>query len=112
MRLEYARRRAALVDGAAARACPGPRRGQGAATPARPRPFRLLGDTAGMHVVLELPAGLRGQRLVVAAAAGTASGLPAGPVLRGPADVSGLILGYGAAPLTQVRRAAGELARC
>ena len=57
MRLEYARRRAALVDGL--------NRG----TQGRPVPFRLLGDTAGMHVVLELPDGYPAARLVDAAAA-------------------------------------------
>src|SRR5215469_16996348 len=45
MRLEYGRRRAALVDGLT----------HGTVDPDANRvPFRLLGDTAGIHVVLEL----------------------------------------------------------
>jgi GntR family transcriptional regulator/MocR family aminotransferase len=91
MRLEYARRRAAIVE---------------ALTP----PCRLLGDTAGLHVVLELPAGLPPE-LVVAEAARQGVGLYAlDRYFAGPPSISGLILGYGATPLTQVRRAAAVLA--
>ena len=62
MRLEYARRRAALVDGLA-------RAGQDTPGAGRNRvPFRLLGDTAGMHVVLELPGDFPVGRLIDAAA--------------------------------------------
>src|SRR5690242_6723080 len=57
MRLEYARRRSALVD-----ALTGP------GVAAAPGTFRLLGDTAGMHVVLELPPSCPAERLVRAAA--------------------------------------------
>ena len=94
MRLEYARRRAAIVE----------------ALTAPPAPCRLLGDTAGLHVVLELPAGLP-PGLVVAEAARQGVGLYAlDRYFAGPPSVSGLILGYGATPLTQVRRAAAVLA--
>ena len=106
MRLEYARRRAALVDGLT-RA--GPRTAR--RTPASTwSPFRLLGDTAGMHVVLELPDGLPGRRLVDAAAERGVRGLPARPLLRGQPTMNGLIIGYGTATLPQIRRAAAELA--
>ena len=56
MRLEYARRRAALVDGLTHGG-----RGAAPAMASEPDavPFRLLGDTAGMHVVLELPTATR-----------------------------------------------------
>ncbi len=105
MRLEYARRRAALVEGLG-RAEPG------AANAAQHRvPFRLLGDTAGMHVVLELPDGYPARRLVDAAAA---RGVAVYSLDRYFADrpaQSGLILGYGTATLPQLRRAAAELAR-
>jgi len=94
MRLEYARRRAAIVEALT--------------TPATP--CRLLGDTAGLHVVLELPAGLP-PGLVVAEAARHGVGLhELDRYFAGPPSVRGLILGYGATPLTQVRRAAKVLA--
>ncbi len=91
-RLEYARRRAALLDGL----------GDGDGR------FRLLGETAGLHVVLELPPGQtadvasRARDLGVAVA--TLEQYFAGPV-----TTQGLILGYGATPLSQVRRAAAIL---
>jgi GntR family transcriptional regulator/MocR family aminotransferase len=91
MRLEYARRRAVLVDALASRA-------------------RVHGDTAGMHVVLELPG-----RLPAGAVAETAAdrGLALQTLERyytGPVTLNGLILGYGATPLTKIRRAAATLA--
>ena len=114
MRLEYARRRAALVDALAGLTCPGTHAraaGHPGAVDVPPEPgtFRLLGDTAGMHVVLELPTGFPAQRLVAAAAERGVGLQTADRYFAGPPTLSGLILGYGAAPLTQVRRAAGEL---
>ena len=103
MRLEYARRRAALVDGLT-HATPGQRE-------ASRVPFRLRGDTAGIHLVLELPDGCPAQRLVDAAAA---RGVAVYSLDRYFADrpaISGLILGYGTATLPQIRRAAAELAQ-
>jgi GntR family transcriptional regulator/MocR family aminotransferase len=98
MRLEYARRRAALVDALAGLAGPG-------------GPARLLGDTAGIHVVLELPAGFPVQRLVAIAAERGIGLWTVDRYFAGAPTLSGLILGYGGAPLTQVRRAADELGR-
>ncbi|HTR91111.1 MAG TPA: PLP-dependent aminotransferase family protein [Trebonia sp.] len=103
MRLEYARRRAALVDGLV-HASPG----QGEAGRV---PFRLLGDTAGMHVVLELPDGYPAGRLVDAAAARGVAVYTLDRYYAGEPTMNGLILGYGTATLPQVRRAATELAR-
>jgi hypothetical protein len=104
MRLEYARRRAAIVQALTMPATPP------APAAATPPPYRLLGDTAGLHVVLELPAGLP-PGLVVAEAARHGVGLhELDRYFAGPPSVSGLILGYGATPLTQVRRAAAVLA--
>ena len=106
MRLEYARRRAALVDGlthADRDAANGHR------TSARV-PFRLLGDTAGLHVVLELPGDYPAERLVDAAAARGVAVYPLDRYFAGPPTMSGVILGYGTATLPQVRRAAAELA--
>ena len=107
MRLEYARRRGAIVEALTAQA-PAP---VASAPPAAAQPpYRLLGDTAGLHVVLELPAGLP-PGLVVAEAARHGVGLhELDRYFAGPPSVSGLILGYGATPLTQVRRAAAVLA--
>ncbi len=103
MRLEYARRRAALVDGLT--------HGATAATAhdASLVPFRLLGDTAGMHVVLELPDACPAERLVAAAAERGVAVYPLDRYFAGPSTMSGLILGYGTATLPQVRRAAAEL---
>jgi GntR family transcriptional regulator/MocR family aminotransferase len=105
MRLEYARRRAALVDGLthAGR--------DTAATGASRVPFRLLGDTAGMHVVLELPDAYPAEHLVEAAAERGVGVYPLDRYFAGPPTMSGLILGYGTATLPQVRRAAAELSR-
>jgi GntR family transcriptional regulator/MocR family aminotransferase len=108
MRLEYARRRAALVDGLTGET--------GGAAGGRPSaaarvPFRLRGDTAGLHVVLELPAGYPAARLVDAAAARGVAVYSLDKYFAGPPTMSGLILGYGTATLPQVRRAAAELAQ-
>ena len=107
MRLEYARRRAALVDGLTH----GGRGAAGASENLTPVPFRLLGDTAGMHVVLELPDDYPAARLLAAAAERGVAIYPLDRYFAGPPTISGLILGYGAATLPQVRRAAAELAQ-
>lgn len=112
MRLEYARRRAALM------VLPG-----------------LRGDSAGLHVVLELPAGRPAAGFVADAAArgvGLSSvdrfysrprpGAPARPgspersaaggpsrIPAGNPPLNAVVLGYGATPLSQVRRAAAAL---
>ena len=108
MRLEYGRRRAAIVEALTALTAltaPAPA-GAGHPQP----PYRLLGDTAGLHVVLELPAGLPPAH-VVAEAESRGVGLhELDRYFAGPPSISGLILGYGATPLTQVRRAAAVLA--
>jgi GntR family transcriptional regulator/MocR family aminotransferase len=108
MRLEYARRRAALVDGLTR----GDRDASADGHPVPPRvPFRLLGDTAGMHVVLEFPRDYPAARLVDAAAARGVAVYPLDRYFAGRPTISGLILGYGTATLPQVRRAAAELAQ-
>ena len=100
MRLEYARRRAAIVE--ALTGAPG-------AADAAPGTFRLHGDTAGMHLVLELPVDQPADRLVAAAAARGVALFTVDRYYAGPPTLNALILGYGATPLTQVRRAAREL---
>jgi GntR family transcriptional regulator/MocR family aminotransferase len=113
MRLEYARRRAALVDALT-------HRGPGATTTAgavgdgadrAPVPFRLLGDTAGMHVVLELPADYPTARLIEAAAARGIAVYSLDRYFAGKPTMNGLILGYGSVTLPRLRRAAAELAQ-
>jgi GntR family transcriptional regulator/MocR family aminotransferase len=103
MRLEYGRRRAALVDGLT-------RAGRDAAGPGPdPAPFRLLGDTAGMHVVLEFPADFPVGRLIDAAAERGVAVYPLDRYFAGEPSMNGLIIGYGTATLPQIRRAAAEL---
>ena len=115
MRLEYARRRAALVDalthGARGAAGADPTGNSGPAGDSARVPFRLLGDTAGMHIVLELPADYPTARLVAAAAARGVAVYPLTRYFVGPPTMNGLILGYGTVTLPQVRRAAAELAQ-
>ena len=87
MRHEYARRRSAIIDVLAG----------------LPPPARLLGDTAGMHVVLELPATVTG---VVADEAG-ARGVAVTTLDRyfsvpQTASLHGLVLGYGGVTLPQL----------
>jgi GntR family transcriptional regulator / MocR family aminotransferase len=89
MRHEYARRRGAITSVLAT----------------LPAPARLLGDTAGMHVVLELPSG------IASAAASTARrrGVAVATMDRyfsgqAPQSLHGLVLGYGGATLAQVTR--------
>jgi GntR family transcriptional regulator / MocR family aminotransferase len=89
MRLEYARRRAVLVAALAGL-------GGGA--------FRLLGDTAGMHVVLELP--YPAERAMAAAAERGVALYCADRYYAGPSTLDALVLGYGAIPLGKLRRAA------
>jgi GntR family transcriptional regulator/MocR family aminotransferase len=95
MRREYGRRRAAIV----------------AALGSAAGPARLLGDTAGLHVVLELPAGTADR----VAAAALERGVAVQTLERyfaGLAVRDGLVLGYGGASLSQVSRACevlGEL---
>jgi GntR family transcriptional regulator/MocR family aminotransferase len=101
MRLEYARRRAVLARTLGD--LPG---------------IRLLGDTAGMHVVLQTPPGLSSGQVVDAA---SRRGVAIGALARyyaGPVTLDGLVLGYGAATQAQVGQAAvvlrellGRLAR-
>jgi GntR family transcriptional regulator/MocR family aminotransferase len=104
MRHEYARRRAAIVSILGDPAVPA----------------RLLGDTAGLHVVLELADGAGAHEASAdeasadeasadeAAAAARDRGV-AVPTLRryfaGPPTMQGLVLGYGGAPLHQVVQA-------
>ena len=92
MRREYGRRRAAIV----------------AALGALAGPARLLGDTAGLHVVLELPVGTADQ----VAAAAVQRGVLVMTLERyfaGQATRDGLVLGYGGASLSQVSRACAVL---
>lgn len=92
MRHEYARRRAAVVS------LLGP-----------VAPGRLLGDTAGMHIVLELPP----EQARATAAEALARGVSTVTLDRyfaGQPDPGGLVLGYGGACLSDVTRGCRILA--
>ena len=96
MRHEYARRRAAMTEILGpAPASPG--------TGAWPGHARLTGDTAGMHMILELPSGVADE-VAAAAQAGGVDVVTLASYFTGPPSVHGLVLGYGAADLAMVRR--------
>ena len=93
MRHEYARRRAAMtaILGEVL---------AGQAVPAA----RLTGDTAGMHMVLELPPGLVSTVVTAAGQRGVTIAALDHRYYAGPVTGHGLVLGYGAADLAGVRR--------
>jgi GntR family transcriptional regulator/MocR family aminotransferase len=92
MRREYARRRDAIVSTLG--------------DPALPATLR--GDTAGLHVVLELHRG--GEDAVAAAARERGVKVHTlGRYFAGPGATQGLVLGYGGLPLAQVAAAAAVL---
>jgi GntR family transcriptional regulator / MocR family aminotransferase len=99
MRHEYARRRTAMAGilGTAI-SCPGA------------PPARLTGDTAGMHMVLELPPEVVGPVVRAAARRGVMLAALDERYYAGPVTTSGLVLGYGAADLAGVRRGSRVLA--
>jgi GntR family transcriptional regulator/MocR family aminotransferase len=86
MRLEYARRRAVLVEVLA--------------------PARLLGDTAGMHVVLELPPDRPAADVVAAAAERGVAVCTVDRYYAGRPALNAIALGYGATPRRRLRAAA------
>ncbi|MFI6788147.1 PLP-dependent aminotransferase family protein [Nonomuraea sp. NPDC050383] len=90
MRLEYARRRAAVVE------ILGP-------------VCRLRGDTAGLHVLAELPHGTIGRVAERAAERGVLLDVPERH-WHTPGAPLGLVIGYGSASLPDVRRACHVLA--
>ena len=65
---------------------------------------RLLGEDAGLHVVLELPAGTADQVAAAALERGVAV-MTLERYFAGQATRDGLVLGYGSATLCQVSRA-------
>ncbi len=95
MRHEYARRRAAMTATL----------GQALAG----RAARLTGETAGMHMVCELPGSVVAD-VVAAAAARGVDVASLDKYFAGPASRHGLVLGYGAADLAAVSRGCVALA--
>jgi GntR family transcriptional regulator / MocR family aminotransferase len=92
MRREYARRRSAIV----------------AVLGDLPGPARLLGDTAGLHVVLQLPPGTADR----VAASAHRRGVAVATLERyfaGQPSADGLVLGYGGATVRQVTSASQVL---
>ncbi|MBV9381699.1 MAG: PLP-dependent aminotransferase family protein [Streptosporangiaceae bacterium] len=102
MRLEYARRRAVIVS-ALSELDAGPRDGAG------PAAFRLLGETAGLHVVLEFPRGRPAEPVIAAARQRGLALWPLSRYFAGPVTGHGLVLGYGGTSLARVRRASALL---
>jgi GntR family transcriptional regulator / MocR family aminotransferase len=89
MRHEYARRRSAIID----------------VLGTLPPPARMLGDTAGMHVVLELPVEVTGAAAKAAQARGVAvTKLDRYFSFPGTASLHGLVLGYGGVTLPELTR--------
>ncbi|MEU9830884.1 PLP-dependent aminotransferase family protein [Streptosporangium sp. NPDC048047] len=89
MRLEYARRRAAVVDAL------GP---------------LVSGDTAGLHVMIEIPPSAVPSVVARAAERGVLVDWTESPRRSDRPRRHGLVLGYGAASLTEVRRGAAVIA--
>ena len=72
---------------------------------ALPPPARLLGDTAGIHVVLELPAAAATAAAEMARGSGVAVATLDRYLSAGAAHpLHGLVIGYGGATLPQVRK--------
>jgi GntR family transcriptional regulator/MocR family aminotransferase len=86
MRLEYARRRAVLME------LPG-----------------LRGDTAGMHVVLSLDDDYPASSVVSAAAERGVALFTVDRYFAGPPTLNALLIGYGGTSLTNLRRAVTQL---
>jgi GntR family transcriptional regulator/MocR family aminotransferase len=110
MRHDYARRRAAMVSLLGGPVSGGPvSGGPVSGGPVSGGLARLHGDTAGMHMFLELPAGADAAVATQAAARGVAV-VTIQRYFAGPPARHGLVLGYGAANLSGVTRACQVLA--
>jgi GntR family transcriptional regulator/MocR family aminotransferase len=72
---------------------------------------RIIGDHAGMHVVITLPPEIGDRDVAVRAAARGISVIPLSSCYAGPRPASGLLLGYGATPASQISHALTELRR-
>ena len=109
MRLEYARRRAALVDGLTHG-----RHGGHAAAPRGAGPHRCRSGCSATPPACtwswSFPTTTRSARLIEAAAERGVAVYPLDRYFAGQPTMNGLILGYGTATLPQLRRAAAELA--
>jgi GntR family transcriptional regulator/MocR family aminotransferase len=104
MRLEYAQRRVAVVAALGARRLEG-----GGGDPGLDTGFRLLGDTAGLHVVLELRDANQTDRIIREAAQRGVEVWPLSRYFAGPVTTHGVVIGYGTASFPQVRKAAAIL---
>ncbi|MEV7008054.1 PLP-dependent aminotransferase family protein [Streptosporangium sp. NPDC051022] len=89
MRLEYARRRAAVVDALGS---------------------LVTGDTAGLHVMVELPQELVGPLVGAAAEHGVLLDAVSSRYHHGVPTRHGLVIGYGSASLQDVRRGVSTVA--
>ncbi|MEO7794353.1 MAG: PLP-dependent aminotransferase family protein, partial [Thermoanaerobaculia bacterium] len=71
---------------------------------------RVRGESAGMHLVLELPRGTNDRQFAVLAADHGLSTMPLSFCRTGPGGTPGLILGYGGTEADSLRSAARHLA--
>jgi GntR family transcriptional regulator/MocR family aminotransferase len=71
---------------------------------------RLLGDTAGLHVVLKLPSQDAVTELIEYARARGVTAYGMERYFAGPVTAPGLIVGYGPEPLSRIRQAVAVLA--
>jgi GntR family transcriptional regulator/MocR family aminotransferase len=93
MRLLYAERRAELV----------------AALHKELPDLEILGDAAGLHLVLALPRGAHDREIAVRAASDRLWTLPLSECFLGPVRRQGLVLGFGAVPSREIRDAVRRL---
>jgi GntR family transcriptional regulator / MocR family aminotransferase len=94
MRAEYAERRRVLVTAIERELGDG---------------VRILGDRAGMHLVVTLPAGTRDRDVAVRAARRGLSIMPLSSCYLGPRRRPGLVLGYGSTRVTEIADAVRQL---
>jgi GntR family transcriptional regulator/MocR family aminotransferase len=72
--------------------------------------FRILGEQAGMHLVVELPRGLKDQVVAKAAAEADLWTMPLSWCYAGPGRKQGLVLGYGGTTVPEIRAGVRRLA--
>jgi GntR family transcriptional regulator/MocR family aminotransferase len=70
---------------------------------------RIIGDRAGIHLVMLLPRGARDRDIAVAAAERGISVLPLSSCYAGPRPLPGLVLGYGTTRTTEIAEAVRQL---
>ena len=72
----------------------------------------IVGDRAGMHLVVTLPAGVDDREVAIRAARRGISVIPLSSCYAGRRPRRGLLVGYGATPVPEIEGAVGQLAAC